>query len=394
MHVRRRFSVSFDYDLRFTRHVFAPDNSDLLEAFGPIPSGRPHRCLVYLDDGLTAANPGLAAAVARWFELHEDRGVQLAATPRQVPGGEVIKQDRAVIELVGRSIAEHNVCRHGFVVIVGGGAVLDAVGLAASLAHRGVRQIRLPSTTLAQADAGLGVKNGINAFGHKNFLGTFTPPWAVVNDADFLTTLAPRDRRAGIAEAVKVALIEDAGFLHWLVAHATAIAAGEAAAIEEAVRRCALLHLAHITGGGDPFEHGSSRPLDLGHWSAHRLEILSDHTLNHGEAVAIGLALDLLYARRRRFLDATLVDLILDALATFGFALWHPALDLRDRNGRRRILEGIEQFREHLGGELCLAMPDGPGRRQDIHEYDADLGEACARELKRFARRAARGAMT
>ena len=92
-------------------------------------------------------------------------------------------------------------------VAIGGGAVLDAVGYAAATAHRGVRLIRVPTTVLSQDDSAVGVKNGINAFGKKNFVGSFAPPHAVLNDFDLLRTLQDRDWRAGISEAVKVALL-------------------------------------------------------------------------------------------------------------------------------------------------------------------------------------------
>ena len=98
--------------------------------------------------------------------------------------------------------------------------VAESLGLAAATAHRGVRHVRLPSTTLSQADSGVGVKNGINAFGKKNFIGTFTPPFAVVNDFELLASLSDRDKRGGLVEAVKVALIRNANFFDAIEASA------------------------------------------------------------------------------------------------------------------------------------------------------------------------------
>ncbi len=105
------------------------------------------------------------------------------------------------------------------------------VGFVAATTHRGVRHVRVPTTVLAQNDSGVGVKNGVNAFGVKNFVGTFAPPFAVLNDANFLRTLHPRDRIAGMAEAVKVALIRDARVLR------VARVAGRGAARLRAARR-------------------------------------------------------------------------------------------------------------------------------------------------------------
>jgi 3-dehydroquinate synthase len=301
-----------------------------------------------------------------------------------IAGGEEAKSDLSLVERVARSCVEVGLCRHSYILIIGGGAVLDAVGFAASLVHRGIRQIRLPTTTLAQADGGLGVKNALNALGQKNLLGTFTPPWAVLNDSRFLAALDDRAWRDGVAEAVKVAAIKDAAFAHELAALVPRLAGRDLAALERVVRRTAELHLAHITGGGDPFEHGSSRPLDFGHWSAHRLEILSHHRLSHGEAVAIGVAIDLLYAADLGFISSAEADLLITVLASAGFRLWDEVLELTDSRGRRAVLAGLDHFREHLGGDLTLAMPNGLGRQQDIHQLvESRFLEACNR-LRRW----------
>jgi 3-dehydroquinate synthase len=381
--LRQSFRVDYAFDVHFTRDAFAPDNDVLAQAMTPPAPGLPARALVYVDEGLVKAVPELPRRIHAWFATHEHQGVQLAAAPDVVSGGEAAKGDLAVVDRIGRAANDHRLCRHSYVVVVGGGAVLDAVGCAASLVHRGLRQIRLPTTTLAQCDAGLGVKNGLNRFGHKNFYGTFTPPRAIINDARFLEQLDDRSWRAGIAEAVKVAVIKDAGFLAELATLAPRLAARDLAAMERAIRRCAELHLEHITGAGDPFEQGSSRPLDFGHWSAHRLEVLTRHRLQHGEAVAIGVALDLLYAVEIGRVGRAEVEAILGTLAGCGFRLWDEVLDLKDADGRRAVYAGLEQFREHLGGVLTLAMPDGLGKRRDVNEFDH---EACERALTALRR--------
>lgn len=385
MHSERYdFSVSYELAVHFTRDVFAPDNPLLAQVLRRPSPGRPARALVYLDQGTVAHCADLPRRIHAWFGLHESAGVQLAAPPFTVPGGEEIKSDATIIDRVGSDCAEAGLCRHSYVIIVGGGAVLDAVGLGASLVHRGLRQVRLPTTVLAQCDAGLGVKNGINRFGQKNFLGSFTPPHAIINDRRFLETLDERSWRAGISEAVKVAIIKDADFLARIEADAPRLAERDLEAMQHLIRRCATLHLEHISGGGDPFERGSSRPLDFGHWSAHRLETLSRHRLQHGEAVAIGVALDSLYAAEIGRLAASDAQRILSILATCGFRLWDEVLDLRDADGRRAVLMGLSQFREHLGGELTLAMPDGLGQRRDISAFDEAAFEKVLVRLRRW----------
>jgi len=382
---RQSFSVPYTFDLHVTRDCFAPDNDTLVRAMKPSrENGRPVRALVYIDEGTLRQNPKLVQQIHVWFAAHEADGVQLAAAPETVTGGEVLKNDLAIVDKVGRAAFDNGICRHSYVIIIGGGAVLDAVGFGASLVHRGIRQIRLPTTVLAQCDAGLGVKNGVNRFGSKNFYGTFTPPSAIINDARFLESLDARSWRAGISEAVKVAIIKDAAFLDQLAARAELLHARDLPTMEWMIQACATLHLDHITKAGDPFEQGSSRPLDFGHWSAHRLEILSQHRLLHGEAVAIGVAIDSLYALELGRITAEDADRILTILHAVCFRLWDEVLDLRDAAGRRAVLAGLEQFREHLGGELTLAMPAGIGSRSDVHTFDEALFERALARLRRF----------
>ena len=382
--IQLSFQVDYRLDVRFTQDVFSADNQLLAELLAPPSGGRPVRALVYLDERVALAFPGLERQIHAWFSLQEVRGLRLAAAPERVAGGEDAKGSLAIVERVGRTCHDLGICRHSYIVIIGGGAVLDAVGFAASLVHRGIRQVRLPTTTLAQGDAGLGVKNAVNAFGAKNFLGTFTPPWAIINDSRFLAAQDDRSWRAGVAEAVKVACIKDAAFVAELATLAPLIAARDLPALVRVVRRSAEIHLAHITQAGDPFEQGSSRPLDFGHWSAHRLEVLTRHRLLHGEAVAIGVALDVLYAVEIGRLTAAEADQVLDILVAVDFRLWDEVLDLKDAEGQRLVYAGLEQFREHLGGQLTLAMPDGLGRQRDVHAFDRPACDRALAKLKRW----------
>ena len=115
-----------------------------------------------------------------------------SAQPLPVPGGERIKSELFFVEQMQQRLAEHAIDRHSFVIAIGGGAVLDAVGLAAAVTHRGVRLIRVPTTVLAQDNSGVGVKNGVNLQWRENFVGTFAPPFAVLNDLDLLEAARPR----------------------------------------------------------------------------------------------------------------------------------------------------------------------------------------------------------
>lgn len=355
-------ALSFTYRLRFTRDALDPENHMLTDVM-PAARDDAARVLVAIDAGVETAQPDVRARVMTALDHAADH--LTVAEIITVPGGEAAKNDDAVVQTITQAIHEHGLCRHSYVVTIGGGAVLDAVGFAAATAHRGVRLVRLPTTTLAQGDAGIGVKNGINAFGKKNFLGTFTSPWAVINDTMFLTTLSDRDWRCGFSEAVKVALVRDGAFFEQIEQQAQRIAARDLAASRPIVQRCAELHLQHIVEGGDPFELTTARPLDFGHWSAHKLEQMSDYRIRHGEAVAIGVALDVLYAAAIGLLSETDADRVLRCLSELGFELF--ASELRDTN---TLFEGIEEFREHLGGRLTIALIDRLGRQRDVHEID------------------------
>lgn len=364
--------LTYHHQVLFARGVFRanPGAEGLLSrVLLQPPPARPPKVLVTIDAGVVASQPDLPTAVEASFHRLSPR-VQLVAPPLILPGGEMAKEGLEQVTVVAEAIRKYHICRHSYVVAIGGGAHLDAVGFAAATAHRGIRHIRFPTTVLAQADSGVGVKNGVNYFGSKNFLGSFAPPFAVVNDLDFLANLPARDKRAGFAEAVKVALIRDAAFFADLERQADALATLEATAVESLVRRCAELHLRHIATSGDPFELGSARPLDFGHWSAHKLETLSEHRLRHGEAVAIGVALDTLYSVRRRALAAADGDRVLRLLERLGFRCWAPELALTDAHGQPRVLEGLEEFREHLGGELTVTLLDGIGQGVEVHELE------------------------
>ena len=224
------FAVRYEYPVCFTEHLFAHDNPVFHETLIRRDPSRRHRFVVFIDSNVAASFPSLANDIAGYADLHAE-GMELVARPEVVPGGEHVKNDPALLTRLQQRLVELRVDRHNFVVGIGGGAFLDLIGYVASSTHRGIRHVRVPTTVLAQNDSGVGVKNGVNAFGVKNLLGSFAPPFAVLNDFDFLRTLQPRDKIAGIAEAVKVALIRDRIFFEWLEAKADALRACEGAAM-------------------------------------------------------------------------------------------------------------------------------------------------------------------
>jgi 3-dehydroquinate synthase len=368
----QRFAVAYEFPVIFTRGLFRPDNTVLVDTLCRLEPERRHRCLVFVDEGLAAQNHALPDEIAAYAAQHADR-IELVAPPRLMPGGERIKHDLAFVEQMQGMVFEHRIDRHSYVIAVGGGALLDAAGLVAATSHRGIRHIRVPTTVLAQNDSGVGVKNGVNLNGVKNFVGTFAPPFAVLNDIDLLGSLPPREKIAGMAEAVKVALIRDPDFFAWLERNSDALAAFEPDAMATMIRRCAELHMHQIANGGDPFESGSARPLDFGHWSAHKLESLTHYHLRHGEAVAIGIALDTRYSVLAGLLRPGEEDRVCFLLEHLGFKLWHPALKKAEVGGRLAVLEGLREFREHLGGEFTVTLLTGLGQGLEVHHIEESL---------------------
>lgn len=366
--LQQSFQVRFEYKVCFTEHLFAPENSAFRDFLWGQQSETTRKLLFVLDKGVTDAHPQLQQQIRSYAGSLP--GFALVPEMLILEGGEGAKNDIALFDRIVEAVNAYGIDRHSYLIAIGGGSLLDLAGYAAAVSHRGIRHIRIPTTVLSQNDSGVGVKNSINWFGKKNFLGTFAPPVAVFNDYHFLTTLSDVDWRSGMSEAVKVALIKDKPFFEWMEAHAGLLANRDMPAMQYLVKRCAELHLQHIAGG-DPFEMGSSRPLDFGHWSAHKLEQLTHFTIRHGEAVAMGIALDSAYSLVSGRIDDSSYHRIVALLQHLGFALSHPLMEIN--NEHSPVIAGLNEFREHLGGRLTIMLLRGIGQGEEVHELDNGL---------------------
>jgi len=367
--LEKQIRLEHTHRILFTREVFAPRNNTIRDL---LKLGQPHklpRVLVFVDEAVANANLDLIDDIVGYGEAHAET-FTLTDTPIVIPGGESCKNDLRLVECCWDAINEAALDRHSYVFVIGGGAILDLVCFAASTAHRGIRHVRFPTTTLSQGDGGVGVKNGVNYFGKKNWIGSFAVPYAVVNDFAFLESLPKRERRNGIIEAIKVSLIRDRAFFEQIEAMGDDLAALKQDALEKVIQRSAELHVEHIATGGDPFELGSARPLDFGHWAAHKLEQISRFAVTHGEAVAIGMAVDLVYSRMQDLLDAETCERVLKLIERIGFATYSAHLLENGRSGEPAVLEGLEEFREHLGGELTITLISEIGTKLEVHEMN------------------------
>ncbi len=360
--LEQTFSVPFRYPVCFTEGLFDPQNTILADV---LRGDRVPKVFFVIDSGVANTHPELVQQIKTYSETYREV-FTLAAEPMTVIGGEACKNDEHLYRDIVDATHLYGIDRHSYIAVIGGGAVLDMVGFAAAISHRGIRLIRIPTTVLSQNDSAVGVKNSINAYGKKNYLGTFTPPNAVLNDFNFLKTLDDRDWRAGISEAVKVALIKDLGFFEWLEANAEGLARREMPPMKEHIIRSARMHMDHIAGK-DPFEFGSSRPLDFGHWAAHKLEKLSDFRVRHGEAVAIGIALDSAYSFVQGRISEEDLGRIIRLMKTLGFGLFAP--ELQGEN----LVQGLKEFQEHLGGQLTIMLLEKLGKGIEVHEMDEGL---------------------
>ena len=367
--IELKFDQIYNYPVCFTSDVFNISNNTLIKTIAAKNQTQAKKILVFIDKGLINQNPRLLKKIVKYFEHHKNL-FYLAKDPVVFPGGECVKNSWDHVHLATRIMNDSALDRHGVLVAVGGGALLDMAGFAAAIFHRGVQLIRIPTTTLSQNDAGIGVKNGINQYGKKNSIGTFYPPNVVINDLSFLKTLTFDHFIGGVAEAFKIALIRDDSFFLFLEKNCSLLKQRDQKAIQETIKRCARLHLDHIANSGDPFETGSSRPLDYGHWSAHKIEMLSEFSMGHGQAVSIGIALDSYYAWRHSLICRTELDRIITALNKCGLPVWSPYLEIMDAKGLLEIENGLEEFRQHLGGRLTFTMPHGIGRSCELHKMD------------------------
>jgi 3-dehydroquinate synthase len=365
--------------LHFTQNLFDVKNSLLKDVLDGYKEGKRIKLLFVIDDGVHNSHPNLLDEIETYCNEHS-KNIEYTEC-MVIKGGEQCKNDYGSVERVLKGINDQHIDRHSFVVGIGGGALIDMVGYSAAIAHRGVKLIRIPTTVLSQNDSAVGVKNSFNIFEKKNFLGTFAPPYAIINDSDFLETLEQRDWISGVAEAIKVALIKDSDFFDYIEENAQGIKERDLEPMQYVIYKCAEMHMHHIAQGGDPFESGSSRPLDFGHWAAHKLEQMSNYSLRHGEAVAKGIALDVTYAHLIDLISETSLKRILNVMQQIGFDLHIPVANDADMAA---LLVGIQEFQEHLGGELCITLITGIGVKHDVNVIDMPVMKKAVASLNEF----------
>lgn len=379
--IAQKFNINYQYPVYFIDTLFDPGKNHFQTIFDECGIELGSKFLFVIDSNVVRHNTTLIPTIDLFFRL---RPYKLISNHLIIEGGEASKNDFAVTHKILEVINKSKLDRHSYIIAIGGGAVLDVVGFAATIAHRGIRHIRIPTTVLSQNDSGIGVKNGINYFGKKNFLGTFSTPFFVANDSAFLNTLSDRDYRSGISEAIKVALIKDLSFFEFIEANADNLNKRDNTTISYLIYRCAELHMQHIASG-DPFEQGNSRPLDYGHWSAHKLEQLSSYEILHGEAVTMGMCLDAVYSYKINLLSKESLLRIVSLCKKLGFSVYDNLMSKLDEHYENFLLSGLQEFREHLGGRLTIMLLDKIGNGIEVNEINEPLLLESIQELKKLS---------
>ena len=269
------------------------------------------------------------------------------------------------LDAIYRRFIELGVDRSCFVLAIGGGIVTDVAGFAASTFMRGLEFGSISTSLLGQVDASVGGKNGVNVEGYKNMVGTFTQPKFVICDVDLLRTLSPREFRTGLAEIIKAAVIADAELFEMLEQADFSTLQRDSDSLREMVYR-AIKVKADIVER-DERESGDRRLLNLGHTLAHAIE-KSSSKFNHGEAVAVGLAMIAEVAANRDMLAVADKERIVNLLLRAGFAL-EPPVEVR------ALLKAVKRDKKAEGDSIHVVFPLGVGHccveKMPLEEFKA-----------------------
>ncbi len=380
--IKQSFKVKFNYNIYFTKKIFDKKNKILVNSINT-NNNIIKNTIIFIDKNVHKKHKKLTKEINNYFDFHNNK-IKLKCNPILISGGEKSKNHNILLKIIYKLLNKYKICRHSYIIAIGGGAILDLIGYVASTAHRGINLIRIPTTVLSQNDSGIGVKNGINLLNKKNFIGNFAIPTVVINDNIFLKTLDDRSWRSGIAEALKVALIKDYDFFKFIKENTDKLNSRNMKVMDKLIYKCAYIHAKHISKNGDPFERQSSRPLDFGHWAAHKLESLTKYKILHGEAVAIGIALDSTYSYIIKYLSKNEWKEIINTIINLGFKIYIKEMEMISNNNEKTIFEGLNEFQEHLGGTLTITILKKIGLGININNIDRKVFEKSIKIIKKI----------
>jgi 3-dehydroquinate synthase len=345
------------YELPFPAGV----SSEIL--FGQIPlDGEPGDLVA---EGLSTAAVVSDATVSRIAGRRlaaslSARGI--ATTTVEIEPGEEAKS-LATVEMIYGRFQAARLDRNAAVIGLGGGVVADVAGFAAATYLRGLRLVSIPTTLLAQVDASIGGKTGVDLGGVKNLVGSFHPAARVVIDTAFLRTLPEARLREGLAEMIKIAVVRDPGLLNHLEELESA---SEIVDRPDLIRRAARNKVDIVKA--DPYERTGQRALlNFGHTIGHAIETTSGFSWSHGECVAAGMVAEARLALARGLVDASTVERLARPLCRFGLPTEPPACDTE------AMVRVMEQDKKRADGRIRVIMLRGVG--------DAELQPVSRKEI-------------
>jgi 3-dehydroquinate synthetase len=340
---RMRCATSSTYDVMLVGGLLDPGNRALAEAIGRRPA------VVVTDRNVDAL---YGDAIRAYLAT-----LRVPAALQVLDLREATKSMATVMD-VCQAAQAHGIGRRDPLVAVGGGVCTDVVSLAATLTRRGIPYICVPTTLVAQVDAGIALKCGVNFGGTKNYLGSFRPPSGVLIDPAFLRTVPIEHLRCGLAEIVKVALVLDADLFARVAADGpelirTGFSTPQDSADHFLVRAVELM-LDELSDNSYE-DRTLERLVDFGHTFSGRLEELSDYRLLHGQAVAIDIALSTALAAELEMLSEADADVVLDALLGLGLPVYTPLATLD------ALTDAIAGCVQHRDGHVNLVVPTAIG---------------------------------
>jgi 3-dehydroquinate synthase len=352
------------YEVLFCDSLLRPDSSALLEAIGD------RKALLVTTPTVDRLHGSAIRALLEKTNTVSTLVLDVREETKSI----------ALVEAVCAEALSHGLNRRGLLISFGGGVCSDVVTLAASLIRRGVGHIRVPTTLIGQIDAGIGLKGAVNFCGKKSFIGCFHPPEQVLIDPAFLQTLPRRFLVSGIAEAIKMGIARDARLFDLLESRAPELVISgfdePAAEGRELLQRSIWAMLDEL--GKNPYEDQTyERLVDFGHTFSPALEAAMEFELQHGEAVAIDMALSATIARSLGLITPDVWQRIVNVLRTASLPIFARRLDLQ------LCRDALTEACRHRGGSINLVVPAGVGRavflkhRDDVPDSVLENSLAC-----------------
>jgi 3-dehydroquinate synthase len=347
-----------------------PGNPDLLSFGNPAPHGRR---MVVVDH---TVNELYRPAIDAYFAAH---GVEVHVEP--ITCSEPLKDTAALFQIL-EAMEAFNLGRTGEVVIgLGGGVLLDIVGLASTMYRRGVPYLRVPTTLLALVDASVGVKTGINYLGRRNRLGSYYGPVAAYLDRSFLRTLPRQELVVGMGEIIKMAVVKDRRLFELVEAHGPALIDQhfqDGPGATEIVNRSIQGMVEELEP--NLWEKDMKRLVNFGHSFSPIIEMNTEGELAHGEAVALDVLYSCVLSNQRSLMLQAELDRVFAVCAAVGLRTWHPFF-----GDQQMLIEARDDTIRHRNGSLDLPIPVSLGHSIFVNDITPHEMAAASRRMEELS---------